>query len=104
MQTPPAAGSRPIVMTEIDQFGGAERSVVALSRWLYQQGRPNHLVTYFDHCNLARYAPHPLQVIELNPAPRARNKIAALRGYFREHPSPKPLLSGYQPALHATLA
>lgn len=103
MQTPPT-GSRPIVMTEIEQFGGAERSIVALSRWLYQQGCPNHLVTYFDHCNLASYATHPLQVIELRPVPRARNKIAALRRYFHQHPSPKPLLSGYQPALHATLA
>jgi glycosyltransferase involved in cell wall biosynthesis len=104
MPTPHAAGSRPIVMTEIDQFGGAERSVVALSRWLHQQGRPNHVVTYFDRSNLAKYATHPMQVIELKPAPGVRNKIAALRDYFREYPAPKPLLSGYQPALHATLA
>jgi glycosyltransferase involved in cell wall biosynthesis len=104
MQTSPDIGSRPIVMTEIEQFGGAERSVVALSRWLYQRGHPNHLVTYVDRCNLARYVAHPLQVIELKPAPGPRNKIAALRGYFRQHPSPKPLLSGYQPALHAALA
>lgn len=97
-------GSRPIVMTEIDQFGGAERSVVALSRWLYQQGRPNHVVVYYDRCNLTQHAIHPLEVVELKPAPSPRNKIAALRRYFRQHPAPKPLLSGYQPALHATLA
>jgi glycosyltransferase involved in cell wall biosynthesis len=103
MQTIPT-GSRPIVMTEIDQFGGAERSVVALSRWLHQQGRANHVVTYFDRCNLTKYATHPLQVVELRPASGPRNKVAALRSYFRQHPSPKPLLSGYQPALHATLA
>jgi glycosyltransferase involved in cell wall biosynthesis len=100
----PSSGSRPIVMTEIEQFGGAERSIVALSRWLYEQGKPNHLVTYIDHCNLPGYASHPFPVIELRPAPGARNKIAAMRQYFRDHPSPKPLLSGYQPALHATLA
>jgi glycosyltransferase involved in cell wall biosynthesis len=103
MQTTPT-GSRPIVMTEIDQFGGAERSVVALSRWLYQQGRPNHVVVYYDRCNLTQYATHPLEVVELRPAAGPRNKIAALRRYFRQHPTPKPLLSGYQPALHATLA
>ena len=97
-------GSRPIVMTEIDQFGGAERSVVALSRWLHQQGRPNHVLVYHDRCNLAKHATHPLEVIELRPAPGPRNKIAALRQYFRQHLEPKPLLSGYQPALHATLA
>jgi glycosyltransferase involved in cell wall biosynthesis len=104
MQTTPPAGSRPIVITEIEQFGGAERSIVALSRWLYQHNLPNHLVTYIDHCDLARYATHPIQVIALHPAPGVRNKIAALRSYFRQHPTPKPLLSGYQPALHATLA
>lgn len=98
------AGSRPIVMSEIEQFGGAERSIVALSRWLYEQSKPNHLVTYIDHCNLPSYASHPFPAVELRPAPGARNKIAAMRQYFREHPSPKPLLSGYQPALHATLA
>jgi len=103
MQTIPT-GSRPIVMTEIDQFGGAERSVVALSRWLYQQGRPNHVVVYSDRCNLTKYATHPLEVVELKPASGPRNKIAALRRYFRQYPAPKPLLSGYQPALHATLA
>ena len=103
MQTIPA-GSRPIVMTEIDQFGGAERSVVALSRWLYQQGRPNHVVVYYDRCDLAKHATHPLEVVELKPDHGPRNKVAALRNYFRQHAAPKTLLSGYQPALHATLA
>jgi glycosyltransferase involved in cell wall biosynthesis len=93
-------------MTEIEQFGGAERSIVALSRWLYQHHLPNHLVTYIDHCNLAQYASHPMQVVELRPAPGPQKKIAALRQYFRQQPAdaPKPLLSGYQPALHATVA
>lgn len=100
----PVPGSRPIVMTEIEQFGGAERSILALSRWLYEQGKPNYLVAYIDHCNIAQYATHPMEVIELRPAAGVRNKIAALRNHFRQHPSPKPLLSGYQPALHATLA
>jgi glycosyltransferase involved in cell wall biosynthesis len=104
MQTTPPPNSRPIVMTEIEQFGGAERSIVALSRWLFQHGLPNHLVTYIDHCNLAQYATHPMQVIALNPAPGVRKKVDALRSYFNRNPSPKPLLSGYQPALHATLA
>ena len=105
MQTIPT-GSRPIVITEIEQFGGAERSVLALSRWLYQRRLPNHIVTYADHCNLARYATYPVQLIELTPAPGARKKITALRHYFSQLPatSPKPLLSGYQPALHGTLA
>jgi glycosyltransferase involved in cell wall biosynthesis len=98
--------SRPIIITEIEQFGGAERSVVALSRWLYQRNLPNHVVTYYDRCSLAQYATHPLQVVELKPEPGARKKIASLSTYFNQQPTkaPKPLASGYQPALHATLA
>jgi glycosyltransferase involved in cell wall biosynthesis len=105
MHTPPGA-SRPIIITEIEQFGGAERSVVALSRWLYQRDLPNHVVTYFDRCNLAQYTTHPIQVVELRPDSGVRNKIASLRAYFDQRPanSPGPLASGYQPALHATLA
>jgi len=105
MQTIPV-GSRPIFISEIEQFGGAERSIVALSRWLYLQHLPNHIVTYIDHCDFARYAAHPMPVVALKPLPGARQKIAALRHYFKQQPanSPRPLLSGYQPALHATLA
>jgi len=104
MQTTPLANSRPILTGEIAQFGGGERSIVALSRWLYQHNVPNHLVAYNNRCNLAQYATHPLQIVELNPAPGVRNKVAALRSYFRQYPTPKPLVSGYQPTLHATLA
>src|ERR1039458_8203734 len=101
----PSADSRPIVITEIEQFGGAERSVLALARWLHQRGLPSHIVTYADHCNLASYATHPLTVVELKAA-GTRNRIRALGRHLKARPSgaPQPLLSGYQPALHATLA
>jgi glycosyltransferase involved in cell wall biosynthesis len=101
----PPADSRPIVITEIEQFGGAERSVLALTRWLHQRGLPSHIVTYADHCGLARYATHPLTVVELGGT-GARNRIAALRAWSKARPAgaPQVLLSGYQPALHATLA
>lgn len=102
---PTPTNSRIIVLTEIEAMGGAERSVLALSRWLYQHDIPNHIVTYIDHVCLAKHAQHPLEVVELRPCMRATKKIAALRRYFRTQPdAPKPLMSGYQPALHATLA
>lgn len=103
---PAYTNSRAIFIAEIEQFGGAERSVLALSRWLHQHGLDNHLVTYFDHCNIAKYATHPLDVVELKPAGGARSKIAALRQHFATYPddAPRPLLNGYQPALHASLA
>jgi glycosyltransferase involved in cell wall biosynthesis len=98
-------GSRPIVIPEIEQFGGAERSALALARWLHDRSLPVHIVTYADRCNLATYATHPLPVVELKAA-GTRDRIRALGKYFKTRAagSPQPLLSGYQPALHATLA
>lgn len=101
----PGPRSRAIVITEIEAMGGAERSVFALTRWLTGRGIPCHVLTYLDHIGLARFADHPLQVVELRPEMRARTKIAALKRYFEARPEqPQPLMSGYQPALHAALA
>lgn len=98
--------SRAIVITEIEAMGGAERSVLALCRWLYDRGLPHHVVTYRDHIDLAQFATTPLEVRELRPEMRALRKIGALRAYFRSLRTGglRPLMSGYQPALHATLA
>lgn len=101
----PGPASRPIVITEIEQFGGAERSALALARWLQERDLPVHILTYADRADLAEYAMYPLPVIELKVA-GTRNRIAALGKYLNARPAhaPKALLSGYQPALHATLA
>jgi glycosyltransferase involved in cell wall biosynthesis len=105
MPPTPPVNSRIIVLTEIEAMGGAERSVLALARWLYQHDLPCHVVTYVDRVGLAEHAEHPLEVVELRPQMRATKKIAALRRYFSAHRgASKPLMSGYQPALHATLA
>ena len=48
---------------------------------------------------------HPLPVVQLKPAMDPVHKVQALRHYFNaRRNSPKPLMSGYQPALHASLA
>jgi len=99
------ANSHAIVITEVSEMGGAERSCLAMARWLYEHGMPAHFVTYQDKVGLERFASHPLPVVQLKPVMQARHKIAALRRYFAAHKdAPKPLMSGYQPALHATLA
>jgi glycosyltransferase involved in cell wall biosynthesis len=101
----PAKDSRAIVFTEIEQFGGAERSALALARWLYERELPVHVVTYVDRCGLADYAGHPLTVVELHNGVGTRGRIRALGEYFKARSAVRqPLLSGYQPALHATLA
>src|ERR1700744_2894329 len=101
-----AADSRAIVVTEVVEMGGAERSVLALSRWLQQRGLAHHFVTYWDHHgDLARHAANPIQVVELKPQRSALKKLSAMRRYFAVRKSgPRPLASGYQPALHLTLA
>ena len=100
-----APDSRAIVLTQVVELGGAERACLALSRWLSEQGISNHFVTYYDTAGLAKAASHPLTVIQLRPEMRPLPKVLALRRYFEKQASPwKPLLSGYQPALHATVA
>jgi glycosyltransferase involved in cell wall biosynthesis len=97
--------SRAIVLTEIEAMGGAERSVIALSRWLQGRGLRHHFVTYLDRIDITAYADHPMTVVQLRPEMRASKKIAALRRYFATRKgAPAALMSGYQPALHASLA
>lgn len=99
------ADSRAILITEIVEMGGAERAGLALARWMTEQSLPVHIVTYQDRVGLADFADYPLEVVQLRPKMTAYRKIQALRAYFHEHPAPsRPLVSGYQPALHATLA
>jgi hypothetical protein len=93
-----------IVMTEVVAMGGAERSCFGLARWLYEHGVESHFVTYEDKVGLERFASHPLKVVQLRPQMDARHKIGAMREYFgARRAGPKPLMSGYQPALHAIL-
>jgi glycosyltransferase involved in cell wall biosynthesis len=95
------SNSRAIVFTEIVQFGGAERAALALARWLTVRSLPVHIVCYSDRSELASYADFPLQVVQLHSG-----RISAMRRYFSGDAasSLKPLLSGYQPAMHGTLA
>lgn len=99
------ANSCVLFQPEIEAMGGAERSLLALSRWLTAQSIPNELVLYVDHVGVAKHAGHALTVVQLKPQMSARKKIAALRRYFAGRPKlPVPLMSGYQAAMHATLA
>ena len=96
----------PIFITELHHLAGAERALLALSRWLWERGLPHYLLTYADTCDFAHFAAHPVDVVAIHPEPGAVGRIKALRQHFRErHPSaPASIFSGYQPALHGTLA
>lgn len=99
----PPRDSIALVITEIEAFGGAERSLLALSNWLHEHGYANHVLTYQDKIGLSCYASHPLQVIQLKPQGGVRAKVRAMKGAITSE-SPRPIVSGYQPALHCTLA
>lgn len=94
-----------ILMTEINAFGGAERSIVALSRWLHEKSLRHRLVVYADRIGLAGHADHPMEIVALNPEAGPIRKVAALKRHFRNvaADAPKPLVSGIQAALHLSL-
>lgn len=94
-----------IFIPEIEAFGGAERADLALSRWLYEHGIANRFLAYQDRIGLAKFASHPVEVLTLNPAGGFRAKVRALKNHFNHVQNQSRLIvSGYQPALHATLA
>ena len=91
---------------EIEAFGGAERGLLALSRWLYDHALPHRLLLYYDWIGISHYSYHPVDVFAMNPERNPRHKIAMLQAYFDSEPQGefKPLMSGIQPAMHAALA
>lgn len=100
----------PLFMSEIEQMGGAERSILALGRWLHGEGIPSYLLTYRDAAGMEAQAGYPLPTIQMLPGEgslsgRLVSKLAALRRYRMQLPavSVPPLVSGYQPALHLSL-
>jgi glycosyltransferase involved in cell wall biosynthesis len=100
-----SADSRVIFMTYADNFGGAERSVVALANWLHHNSLPHHFLVYTNRLGFNQHVDYPLTVHEIGSHGNAWKQTSALRKYFSQNPSQfKPLVSGYQPALHATLA
>lgn len=100
----------PLFMSEIEVMGGAERSILALGRWLHRQGIPSYLLTYRDAAGMAAHADFPLPTVQMLPGdgfPTANlvSKLAALRRHRMHLPpgTPPPIVSGYQPALHFSL-
>lgn len=92
-------------MTEVVAMGGAERSCLALARWLHERSLPCHFILYRETVGIENFASHPLSVVQLKPEMDPVHKVLALQRYFRNRPkAPQPLMSGYQTALHGALA
>ncbi len=102
-----SSAARPILQTELDSFGGAERATLGLADWLHEQGLPAYFLTFEDKCGIAKFAKHPLPVVELKRGGgSSKEKVAALRKHLqaRSSDAPKLLASGYQAALYAARA
>lgn len=78
MIQPPA--KRIIFIPFIDAFGGAERLILDLSRFLYEKQVPNTLSCFRQTIDLQSYADWPLQVHQILPA---RNSLAEARALYR---------------------
>ncbi|MHB1938011.1 MAG: glycosyltransferase family 4 protein [Acidobacteriaceae bacterium] len=102
----PTVSERILFIAEVEAWGGAERSFLALCDWLHRHSLPYRLVVYWDRVGLEKFAAHPLNKVELLPKNSPLAKVRTLRKYFAaESANPyRPLMSGYQPALHASLA
>src|SRR6185437_14716221 len=89
-----------------EAFGGAERSLLALSRWLTERELAHRLLLYYDDIHLSFYAHHPIDIFTLNPEAQVMHKVGMLQAYFDDLPknAPRPLMSGIQAALHASMA
>ena len=97
---------RILFIAEVEAWGGAERSFLTLCDWLHRHALPYRLVVYWDRIGLEQFASHPLNKVELLPKDNPLSKVRALRKFFALQPGNpyQPLMSGYQPALHASLA
>lgn len=97
---------RILFIAEVEAWGGAERSFLTLCDWLHRHSLPYRLVIYWDRIGLEQFTAHPLNKVELLPKNNPLAKVRALRKYFASQLSNpyRPLTSGYQPALHASLA
>src|SRR5262249_1943199 len=97
---------RVIFVPETSAFGGGERVLLALSRFLHLRSIPHRFAWYFRVVNLADHATWPVCEEHLQPPRRPWSKIRALDAYLRQataEAAGSVLLVGIQAALHAGL-
>lgn len=95
---------RIIFYPEIVAFGGGERILLALSRYLHGRQVAHRVVSYYQDIDLARYADWPLSVTKLEPPRQGLRKASTLGRFLRglqSDSSTTALLIGLQAALHA---
>jgi glycosyltransferase involved in cell wall biosynthesis len=66
----------------IGAFGGVERLILSLSRYLHERDMAHTVVCFRDTLDLASHADWPLEVIELKPGRNCAMEAKALKLYF----------------------
>jgi glycosyltransferase involved in cell wall biosynthesis len=95
-----------IFYPEIVAFGGEERNILAISRFLHEKGFRHSVVCYYDKIGLPSYADWPVEVQELQPRRNPLLKAWAMARFLKARAnsaSRKPLLIGLQSAYHVPI-
>lgn len=102
---PPAvAGPISIFVSYIHVFGGVERLIVSLSRYLHEHGLDHTVVCFDQTIDFPTHASWPMRVHELKPARNAISEAQALSSYLRSVAGgPIPLLFDLKSAFYAGL-
>lgn len=101
-----SAGECIIFVPQMEAFGGGERLILALSRYLHDCEMQHRVVCYYDNIDLASYADWPLRVDEICTSRNPLQRLLAFKRFIhriRREGAKLPLLVGIQAALHAGL-
>jgi len=79
-----STGQIAIFVPYIHAFGGVERLIVSLSRYLHDRDLDHTIVCFDQTINFSAHATWPMRVHELRPARNAISEAWALRRYFRD--------------------
>lgn len=99
--------SKTIFVSYISAFGGVERLILSLSRYLHDQRIAHSVVCFSDTLGLAKHAEWPLEIKELRPLRNSLREALALRRFFKGLDSTAgqmPLLFDLKGAFYAGLA
>jgi glycosyltransferase involved in cell wall biosynthesis len=99
-------GERVIFVPFLSAFGGVERLILLLSRFLYEQGLTSRILCFQLAFDLEAYADFPLTITALQPRRNPLLEAKALRDYFHSCPvsSYPPLVFDLNGAFYAGLA
>lgn len=108
MNTERKPGHGPVIFVPyIHAFGGSERLILGLSRFMNEVGLPHTVACFKDTINLASRTSWPVRVLQLKPARNAASEAAALRRFLKgreDGPGFRPLLFDVKSAFYTALA